>query len=281
MTAKKLSRITKKVVDENPPLDREFTVWDSELKGFGLRVRPSGARSYVVVYRRAGQGRRAPVRRVTIDAVGKITPDEARRAAKRILGSVAHGADPAEERSLNRRAETLADLAGAFLAQHVSAKRKASTEAKYRYVIETLIVPAFGRLRPADVTRAAVARMHHENAERPTIANYAVAVLSAIYTFGEARGLILEGSNPTRYVERFEEEKRERFLTTAELARLGEALNEAETQGLPWRGVAADGPKAKHLVKPQNSTFALRFRCGRRRAAADFHGLPIAGNSAS
>ena len=130
-------------------------------------------------------------------------------------------------------------------------KRKAATAAKYRYVVDDLLLPAFGRLKPADVTRAAVARLHHDNAERPTIANYALAVLSAIFTFGQARGLIPDGVNPTRHVERFAEEKRERFLTNAELARLGEALQEAETKGVPW-SVKTSGPKAKHLARPEN-----------------------------
>ncbi len=246
-----MTKISKRVVDAAKPGQTEFTVWDSELKGFGLRVRPSGARSYVVLYRPAGEGRRAAVRRVTIDAAGKITPDEARLAAKRIIGSVAHGEDPAAERTQARRAATMKDLAEAFLSEHVEAKRKPATAAKYRYVVEAFILPAFGRLKPSDVTRAAAARLHHENAERPTIANYALAVLSAIFTFGEARGLITEGINPTRYVERFQEEKRERFLTNAELARLGEALREAETVGLPWRAEPKDASKSKHLVRPE------------------------------
>jgi integrase len=247
-----MTKITKTVVDAALPQDREFTVWDSELKGFGVRVRPSGARSYVVVYRPAGEGRRAAVRRVTIDAAGKITPDQARTAAKRILGSIAHGDDPAGERAQERRAATMRELAETFLSEHVEAKRKPATATKYRYVVEAFIIPAFGRMKPTDITRGAVARLHHENAERPTIANYIIAVLSAIFTFGESRGLIPDGTNPTRHVERFEEEKRERFLTVAELARLGEALREAETTGLPWRGPIATGPKAKHIVKPEN-----------------------------
>jgi integrase len=247
-----MPKITKTVVDAALPQDREFTVWDSELKGFGVRVRPSGARSYVVVYRPAGEGRRAAVRRVTIDAIGKITPDQARTVAKRFLGSIAHGDDPAGERAAERRAATMRELAETFLSEHVEAKRKPATATKYRYVVEAFIIPAFGRMKPSDITRGAVARLHHENAERPTIANYTVAVLSAIFTFGESRGLIPDGTNPTRHVERFEEEKRERFLTVAELARLGEALREAETTGLPWRGPIATGPKAKHIAKPEN-----------------------------
>ncbi len=249
-----VKKITKRTVDEEDaqPSEREFAIWDSELKGFGLRVRPSGARSYVVVYRPIGEGRKAAVRRVTLGALGKITPDEARRIARKVLGSVAHGDDPAADRAQERRAATLKDIAELFLAEHVEAKRKPATATKYRYVVSEFIIPTFGRMKPSDVTRGAVARLHHDNAERPTIANYIVAVLSAIFTFGQTRGLIPDDMNPTRHVERFEEEKRERFLTIAELARLGEALREAETTGLPWRRPNEEGPKAKHLAKPEN-----------------------------
>jgi hypothetical protein len=78
-------RITKRVVDGLKPQAKEFAVWDSKLPGFGVRVRPTGAMSYVVVYR-AGSGRGAPVRRFTIANVGKVTPEAARGRAKSILG---------------------------------------------------------------------------------------------------------------------------------------------------------------------------------------------------
>jgi hypothetical protein len=74
------SRITKRLVDSLKPNAREYFSWDSDLAGFGLRVQPSGAKSYIVKYR-AGTGRTAPTRRVTIGPVGKLTPDHARTLA--------------------------------------------------------------------------------------------------------------------------------------------------------------------------------------------------------
>ena len=94
-------RITKRIVDALKADEREFTVWDDAVTGFGLRVRPSGAMSYVVVYR-AGPGRGAPVRRYTIATVGKIAPEDARARAKVLLGSVAHGHDPAGQKTRAR-----------------------------------------------------------------------------------------------------------------------------------------------------------------------------------
>ncbi len=94
-------RITKRIVDRLKPQASEFTVWDGKMPGFGVRVRPSGAMSYVVVYR-AGSGRGAPVRRYTIANVGKATPEAARRRARALLGAVAHGHDPAGEKTTER-----------------------------------------------------------------------------------------------------------------------------------------------------------------------------------
>src|SRR5262245_3491683 len=111
-------RITKRVIDGLKPRGSEFAVWDAKLPGFGVRVRPSGAMSYVVVYR-AGAGRGAPVRRFTIANVGKATPEAARRRAKAILGAVAHGQDPAREKATERSTLTVSGLADRFMAHHV------------------------------------------------------------------------------------------------------------------------------------------------------------------
>ena len=123
-------RITKRTVDALQSTGREFTAWDDTVSGFGVRVRPTGAKSYVVVYR-AGAGRGAPVRRYTIAAVGKITPELARARAKVVLGAVAHGHDPANRKTAERGTPTVAELADRFMADHVRAKRKAGTAEFY------------------------------------------------------------------------------------------------------------------------------------------------------
>src|SRR6266853_777955 len=94
-------RITKRVVDSLKTKPNEYAVWDAQLPGFGVRVRPSGAMSYVVVYR-AGSGRGAPQRRFTIGGVGKIAPEGAREHARGILGAVAQGRDPAGDKNAER-----------------------------------------------------------------------------------------------------------------------------------------------------------------------------------
>lgn len=107
-------QLTKRLIDSLKPQSSEYFVWDNALAGYGVRVQTTGARSYVVKYR-AGSGRAAPTRRLTLAKVGRITADEARTLAKKTLGSVAHGADPAAQRAADKRASTLTEVAEQFL----------------------------------------------------------------------------------------------------------------------------------------------------------------------
>src|SRR5262245_40239906 len=243
-------RITKRVVDALKPQAREFAVWDSKLTGFGVRVRPSGAMSYVVVYR-AGSGRGAPVRRFTIANVGKATPEAARRRAKAILGAVAHGHDPAGEKATERGTLTVAGLADRFMSEHVEQKRKSGTVAFYRHLLDKVIKPELGASKADKVTRTQVARLHGKPKATPFQANRVLAVIGSLYTFAGRSAIGAEGFNPARRIEQFKEHRRERFLTGEELVRLGAAIREAETKGIPWH-VNEAKTKAEHLPKAKN-----------------------------
>jgi Arm DNA-binding domain len=126
-----ITNLTKREVDAAEPRDVEWCLWDAETKGFGLRIRPSGVKVYIVQYR-AGQSRQAPVRRYTIGRHGSPwTPDRARREAKRILGEVATGGDPAKQRrdkrAADKEAPTVRAVAEQWLTEHVNTKRKPRT----------------------------------------------------------------------------------------------------------------------------------------------------------
>jgi integrase len=243
-------RITKRVVDGLKPRAREFTAWDAKMPGFGVRVRPSGAMSYVVVYR-AGSGRGAPVRRYTIANVGKATPDAAKRRAKAILGAVAHGQDPAGEKATERGTLTISGLADRFMAEHVEQKRKPGTAAFYQHLLDKIIRPELGALKADKLTRAAVARLHGKLKATPFQANRVLAIIGSMYSFAGRNGVVPEGMNPVRRIDKFKEHRRERFLTGEELQRLGSAIREAETKGVPW-DVDEAKPKANHLPKAKN-----------------------------
>src|SRR6266581_1325756 len=207
-------KITKRSVDALKPAadGAEAVLWDSELKGFGVRVQRGGTKSYVLHYR-VGTGRAAPLRKLTIGRHGSPwTPETARKEAKTLLGMIEDGADPAADKMARREAPTIAELAERFLAEHADTKRKGSTAAEYRRLLDKIILPALGKRKAADVTRADVTKLHHANRAAPYQANRVLAVLSKMFNLAE--------------------KKRERMLSPAELARLGDAL--AAHSGSPY-----------------------------------------------
>jgi integrase len=226
-------KITKRSVDALKPVDgAEAVLWDSELKGFGVRVQRGDAKSYVLHYR-VGTGRGAPLRKLTIGRHGSPwTAEAARTEAKRLLGLVAQGKDPAGAKAEAKTAPTVAGLAERFLAEHAEAKRKASTAREYRRLLEHVVLPAIGKRKVADVTRRDIERLHQARRTTPTEANRALACLSTMFNIAERWGMRPEGSNPCRHIEKYPQRRRERFLSPEELARLGDAL--AAYDGSPY-----------------------------------------------
>ena len=146
---------------------------------------------------------------------------------------------------------TVSELAETFLAEHVAPKRKAKTAEGYTHAIRAHILPEFGSLKADQLSRAAVAKLHLKLRSTPSAANYVLAVLGSMYGFGQRRGYVPEGYTPVTRVDRYPEESRERFLSKAELLRLGNALLEAETTGLPWE-VDLTKPTSKHAPRAEH-----------------------------
>jgi integrase len=239
-------RITKRAVDalQCPAgRDRDF-LWDDALAGFGVAAFPTGRKVYVAQYRQNGRSRRA-----NIGEHGRLTPDEARSQAKTILGAVETGADPIAERRAAREAPTFGEVARDFLALHVAVKRKPRTFQAYDVLLRKHIVPAIGGARIAEVRRADVARLHSRMSGAPGAANRTIALVSAIWNWAARRQIVSFDANPAKGLERNRETRSERFLTTNEFARLGSALAEGETTGLPY-AVDETKPGAKHAPKP-------------------------------
>jgi integrase len=216
-------RISKRSVDAlvcSAGKDREF-LWDDALAGFGVGAFPTGRKVYVVQYRQAGRSRRA-----TIGEHGRLTPDEARSEAKKLLGVAEAGSDPIAERRKDRAIRTFGQIAKDFLTLHVATKRKARTGNEYRRILQSRILPTIGSKRIVDVRRDDVARLHAKLVDTPYEANRMLALVSSIWSWAAKRDEVELSVNPCRGVERYSEQGRERFLTSDELARLGDALRE-------------------------------------------------------
>lgn len=221
-----MPKLTKRSVDTLEPKADNYFVWDSEIKGFGVRVMPSGVKTYQIQYRKGGRTRRASLGRH-----GTITAEIARAKAKELMGDVSKGENPVEAISQHRRAPNVAALCERFFEVHAKERCKPTTQGEYRRMLDLFIIPAMGAFKVVDVERKDIADLHHKSRDKPYQANRTLGVLSKMFNLAEVWGLRPDGSNPCRHVPKYREHKRERFLSQNELQRLGTVLAEVDRNG--------------------------------------------------
>lgn len=252
-------KLTKTALNTLTPRDKVYIVYDDTLRGFGVRVTPNGARSWVVEYRPHGGGRGVGKRRITLGPVTVLTPEQARAAAGDVLAKVRFGEDSPYDRAARRASPLLSDLIDEFMRQEVRPIRKPGTAVLYELYFRRHVTPVLGTKRAREVTTADVARLHRKiGAKTPVTANRVVILISRLYSWAAKTGRVPDDVKPARGISKFREQGRERFLSGEELARLGDALREAETVGLPWVVDEAD-PKAKHVPKDNRITKVSPF----------------------
>jgi hypothetical protein len=133
-------------------------LWDQEVRGFGIRVRAGGAKTYILHYR-AGTGRGAQLRKLTIGKHGSPwTPTNARNEAKRLLGLIASGEDPAERRATERKALTVAELCDLYLAEGATHKKASTLKSDLGRIVHH-IKPLLGRVRVDKIARGDIERL--------------------------------------------------------------------------------------------------------------------------
>ena len=223
--ANRIPRISKRSVDAVKAGGTDTVYWDGELTGFGLRVRRSGRKSYVVQTRIAGK-----LCWFTIGPHGPLNPDQARARALEILACAKKGIDPRDADARREAEPSMADLGRRFLEEYVPVHCKPSTREEYSRSVRLFVDPVIGELRVPEVQRKDIAALHHGLRDKPYQANRTLGVLSKMFSLAEVWGWRPDGSNPCRHVKRYKEHKRERFLSPEETERLGQVLRDVEEE---------------------------------------------------
>lgn len=241
-------KLTKRAVDSAVAESKDYVLWDDELPGFGLRIFPSGKRSYLIQYRCDGRSRR-----YTIGAHGVWTPETARREAKTQLGRVAQGEDPAEDRAELNKAMTMKELCelymqdlrdGLILGKGGRPKKKSTVDIDLGR-IERHVIPLIGSRRVKDLNKATLAKAMrdimagktkafiktHKLRGRanvrggPGTAARTLGLIGGILTYAVDLGVI--DSNPAHGIKRPKDNVRTRRLNDGEYRILGRMLKTA------------------------------------------------------
>jgi integrase len=192
--------------------------WDAEIPGFGVRITAAGVTSFVLDYRIAGRQRR-----YTIGRYPELTVAAARVDAGQLRARIRDNHDPMEERRQSRLEPTLGDLATEYLERHATLNKRPSSLRMDRQMIESFIRPGIGKLRLSAVGRRDIEALHLSLKSTPYAANRLLSLLSKMFNLGIQWKWAAD--NPARGVPRFQESRRERWLTTEEILRFRGALD--------------------------------------------------------
>jgi len=282
-------KLTKRTLDSvKPKPTHDVFLWDDEVPGFGVRVKSSGVRSFIVQYRN-GSG---VSRRMTLGKFGVLTPDEARKMAKHTLAEVARGADPAARRAQDRDAMTVRQLCRIYLEAAekglILGKGKRPKKASTLYIdrgrIERHILRLLGSRRVRDLTTPDILRFMRDVTTGKTAddvktgfrgraiieggagtASRTVGLLGGILSFAVSEGII--ASNPVRGVKRPADNRREIRLTADQYRALGKAVAAADVGGenpsavLAIRLLALTGCRRGEIERLQWDEVDLPGRC--------------------
>ncbi|MCV9909971.1 site-specific integrase [Brucella sp. HL-2] len=235
-----MPKLTKRIIDAFEPSSQgEQYLWDSELKGFGVRMMPSGIGSYIIKYRNA-EGRQ---RKMVLGRVGALTPDEARQLAREKIGEVFKGNDPSADRARLRQSITVSELCALYL-EDAKPRLKPNTYSINEGQLRSHINPLIGNRTVVSLTRADIVKLQNDITAGKTAkkregrggvttggkaaAARAITIFGIVLEFARAGLVVTE--NVVRGIKKPKAGKRDRFLSDIEISRLGKVMREADDE---------------------------------------------------
>ena len=215
--------LTERRIRDAKPRAADWTLWDVEIKGFGVRVAPGGTKGFFLMYRSGGRQRRW-----TFGRAGEMGLSEARNVARREMVKIRLGeSDPASKRQEDSAAPTVADALDRFFREYgpgriADGRMAPRTLRDYDEQTRRTVRPRLGSIRVADVTRADIEQAVSKVA--PVQRNRTLAFVHRLFTLCEAWEYRAQRTNPAHGIEKAREEPRDRTLSPSEIAALGSAL---------------------------------------------------------
>lgn len=220
-------KLLKRFVESiTPDAELERLFWDSELKGFGLRVFPTGRKTYFVQYRNQFNS----TRRKKIGVHGVITAEAAREEAKKILGDVARGGDPSSDTKKNKLKPTLKELAHEYMEVYAKTNKRPKSYQEDEKMLNGIVLPQFGSKKIEEITSHDIQLLHHSLRKTPYMANRVRALLSKMFNLSIQWQWTTH--NPVEGVSKYQEQKRNRWLNEVEIQRLWETLDTYHNQSV-------------------------------------------------
>lgn len=218
--------LTKRSIDSASPKQHEFHLWDTTIRGFGLRVHPSGTKTFILK-KRTVAGHQI---KLTIGRFGELTVDQARKRALELAADIVKGQNPADKRRESRRNPRFSDFAAWYIANHCEVKNKPTTLRNNRSMIQSLLIPRFGSRPISEIGHEEVLRLRNSHRQKPYRANRAIALLRHMMNVAEQAGHRPKHSNPCPKGILLPERHRNRFLSEDELIRLSAVLRRYEAE---------------------------------------------------
>jgi integrase len=212
----KCFNLSQRKVDRAAPESLPYSIWDKRTRGLCLKVYPSGRRAWYCVYRKAGRAEW-----LHVGDASTIPLVDARRRMQRVAVQVSDGKDPVAERRA-ARVGTFAEVVERYFNEH--AKRRNKSWAQSYALVRRFLLPRWGRMQPASITRSDVRAMM-SSIEAPVVCNQAIAAASAIFRW--CVGMEIIAVNPCVGVARNPTKSRERILSDDEIKRFWTAFDTA------------------------------------------------------
>jgi integrase len=241
---------------------RQCDYWDPSMRGFGVRVSYGGKKVFVVRYRVHGR-----LRRMTLGPYPDLSLAEARRQARMVMGDVAHGEDPAQEKIERRQVLTFRDLAREYV-EMAQRRHKRWTEEKR--IIEKDLVPILGHRLLTEIRRRDVRDLVEDIANKrnaPAMANRTLEMLSRMFNYAIDREW-MESNPASRISQPGLEVSRDRVLTDDEIRELWSVLEQlaqpANAEPVELSAAPSTRPIRRVITTATAQAFQVQLLTGQR-----------------